>query len=71
VYEGIKESGSRAPAAWSNAATAEKRKVAREASARETCVLRLSGPSDVETDANRLRGTAQATGSPATRLKAA
>lgn len=49
----------------------EKINVAFVAKARETWVFRLSGPSAVETPANRLRGTAQAIGNPATRLKRA
>jgi CRISPR/Cas system-associated exonuclease Cas4 (RecB family) len=65
----MKESGSWAPAAWRKAAAAEKRKVGRRARARETCVVRLS--SDVEAGGKRLRGTAQAMGRPARRLKAA
>lgn len=56
---------------WRNAATAEKRNVGLEPKARETWVLRLSGPSAVELAANRLRGTDQATGNPAIRLKPA
>lgn len=71
VYEGMKERGSWAPAAWRKAATAEKRNVGRNVKERETWVFRLSGPSEVETAANRLRGTAQAMGNPATRLKRA
>ncbi len=53
------------------AATAEKRNVGLEAKARETCVFRLSGPSTVEPAAKWLRGTAQAIGNPAIRLKPA
>jgi hypothetical protein len=73
----MKERGSWAPAACRKAATAERRKVGREARRRETCVLGRSGPSAVVEleagvgEAKRLRGTAQAMGSPASRLKRA
>ncbi|KAL9041953.1 MAG: hypothetical protein Q9214_003936 [Letrouitia sp. 1 TL-2023] len=68
VISEAEDSGART---WRNAATTEKRNVCLEAKTRETWVFRLSGLSTVELAANWLRGTAQAIGNPAIRLKPA